>query len=567
MKLATLPKRHTLWVGFVAVLVPLLVLLALQYRWLTRLDETSTLVHKASINNLLESISQNVDYYYRNNAERVLDLPASVFTEDRLDQAAHLFKKKGVEGVKRLFVVSFLNNDGPQYFYPSCSSFEPAGWSPELRAVHVATSPWKILASKRAVLERVRIMVEEKDPDYRILLFPVTDDASRLVGMAGMVLDEQYFQSAVLPKAVKKGLADLALGNAEYEPIVSVKDATGRVVYTNDSLQDPSGRATEAEKPLSFVFTDWKVGLASRHATPAVVARRNFLLNIGLSAVLATVLLGGLLLALRTASREMKLSQMKNEFVSNVSHELRTPLASIRVFAELLRLGRFDGVEKAHEYGAYIDTESRRLTQLINNILDFSSIDSGRKTYQFVRCDVREVVCETLKTFEIRLRQDGFNVIIEGADTPLPPARLDAGAIAQSLSNLLDNAVKYSNGNASAGNKDITVSLRRDGGFVVIAVRDQGVGIPRDEQRKIFDRFHRVSTGLVHDVKGSGLGLSIVRHIVEAHRGKVTVESRPGEGSTFSIHLPVDSPDPQTEASTFTAPAEARERTPEARGT
>ncbi|HKI02921.1 MAG TPA: HAMP domain-containing sensor histidine kinase, partial [Thermoanaerobaculia bacterium] len=225
----------------------------------------------------------------------------------------------------------------------------------------------------------------------------------------------------------------------------------------------------------------------------------------------------------------------------------------------------------------YIDTESRRLTQLINNILDFSSIDSGRKTYQFVRCDVREVVCETLKTFEIRLRQDGFNVIIEGADTPLPPARLDAGAIAQSLSNLLDNAVKYSNGdssngntsagNTSAGNKDITVSLRRDGGFVVIAVRDQGVGIPRDEQRKIFDRFHRVSTGLVHDVKGSGLGLSIVRDIVEAHRGKVTVESRPGEGSTFSIHLPIDSPDPHTEASTFTAPAEARERTPEARGT
>jgi signal transduction histidine kinase len=289
-----------------------------------------------------------------------------------------------------------------------------------------------------------------------------------------------------------------------------------------------------------------------------VVARRNFLLNIGLSAVLATVLLGGLLLALRTASREMRLSQMKNEFVSNVSHELRTPLASIRVFAELLRLGRFDGVEKAHEYGAYIDTESRRLTQLINNILDFSSIDSGRKTYQFVRCDAREVVCETLKTFEIRLRQDGFNVIIEGADTPLPPARLDAGAIAQSLSNLLDNAVKYSN-----GNKDITVSLRRDGGFVVIAVRDQGIGIPRDEQRKIFDRFHRVSTGLVHDVKGSGLGLSIVRHIVEAHRGKVTVESRPGEGSTFSIHLPIESPD----ASPFAVPAEGRERPSEARGT
>src|SRR5215210_1775460 len=353
MKLATLPKRHTLWVGFVAVLVPLLVLLALQYRWLTRLDETSNLVHKAVLNNLLESISQNVDYYYRNSAERVLDLPASVFTQNQLSKAAHLFKKKGVEGVKRLFVVSFLKDDEPQYFQPSCATFQPAVWSPELRAVYVATSPWKLLAHKGGLVERVRVMVEEKDPDYRILLFPITDDASRLVGMAGMVLDEDYFRTTVLPAAVKKGLADLASGTAEFEPIVSVEDATGRLVYTNGALQDPSGRSwrTEAEKPLSFVFTDWKVGLASRHTTPAVVARRNFLLNLGLSAALATVLLGGLLLALRTASREMKLSQMKNEFVSNVSHELRTPLASIRVFAEFLRLGRFEGPEKAREYG------------------------------------------------------------------------------------------------------------------------------------------------------------------------------------------------------------------------
>jgi two-component system, OmpR family, phosphate regulon sensor histidine kinase PhoR len=145
------------------------------------------------------------------------------------------------------------------------------------------------------------------------------------------------------------------------------------------------------------------------------------------------------------------------------------------------------------------------------------------------------VVCETLKTFEVRLRQHGFNILVEGAEVPLPPARIDAGAIAQSLSNLLDNAVKYSN-----GKKDITVSLRRVEDFVVISVTDQGIGIPRDEQQKIFDRFHRVGTGLVHDVKGSGLGLAIVRHIVEAHQGKVTVESRPGEGSTFSMHLPIE---------------------------
>ena len=122
------------------------------------------------------------------------------------------------------------------------------------------------------------------------------------------------------------------------------------------------------------------------------------------------------MLALRIALREMKLSQMKNDFVSNVSHELRTPLASIRVFGEFLRLGRFGGPEKAREYGDYIETESRRLTQLVDNILDFASIESGRKTYRFERCDVREVVAATLKTFEVRLRQDGFRIHLEGAD-------------------------------------------------------------------------------------------------------------------------------------------------------
>ncbi|MFY9823789.1 MAG: HAMP domain-containing sensor histidine kinase [Thermoanaerobaculia bacterium] len=557
MSLPPALRRYTHWIGFTAILIPLLVLLALQYRSLVRLDQASALVHKAVLNNFLEAVSSEVDYFYRNNAERVLSLPASVFSPGRLREAAFHFKKKGVEGVKRLFVVNLQEGDGnPLYFYPSCDSFQPASWSPELRAVYVASSPWRMLAHKGAVVERVRLAAEEKDPDYRILLYPITDDSSKLVGLAGMVLDEDYFRSRVLPMAVDKSLA--AFDSGELAPIVSVKDAKGRIVYTTGALGALRRRAAEVEKPFSLVFTDWTVGLASRHATPAVVARRNFLLNVGLSAALATVLLGGVLLALRTASREMKLSQMKNEFVSNVSHELRTPLASIRVFAELLRLGRAEGPEKSREYGEYIETESRRLSQLINNILDFASIESGRKTYHFERCDVREVVCETLKTFGVRLRQSGFNIVLQGADVPLPPARIDPGAVAQSLSNLLDNAVKYSN-----GKKDVTVALRRDGDWIVVAVTDQGIGIPRDEQRKIFDRFHRVSTGLVHDVKGSGLGLSIVRHIVDAHRGRVTVESRPGEGSTFSIHLPVEVPEPGGLTS-VAAQAEPRERPSEA---
>ena len=216
-----------------------------------------------------------------------------------------------------------------------------------------------------------------------------------------------------------------------------------------------------------------------------------------------------------------------------MSHELRTPLASIRVFGEFLKLGRVKDEAKMREYGEYIESESRRLTQIINNILDFSRIESGQKSYQFLPTDIGETVADTLKMFEVRLRQSGFVIDLEILNSPLPSVEIDADAITQALVNLLDNAVKY-----SGDSKLINVRLARENRFVSISVADGGVGIPDEDRERIFERFHRVSTGLVHDVKGSGLGLAIVKHIVEAHGGKVAVQSEPGRGSTFTVLLP-----------------------------
>jgi signal transduction histidine kinase len=229
----------------------------------------------------------------------------------------------------------------------------------------------------------------------------------------------------------------------------------------------------------------------------------------------------------------MKLSQMKADFVSNVSHELRTPLASIRVFGEFLKLGRIKEPLKVHEYGEYIENESRRLTQLINNILDFSKIESGQKTYQFEEARVEHIVADTLKTFDVILEQNGFTINFRKPEKQLPPVVMDSNAIAQALINLLDNAVKY-----SGNSKEVSVRLGEENGFVTIAVSDRGIGIDREDSGKVFEKFYRVGNCLVHDVKGSGLGLSIVKHIVEAHHGKVTLESEPGNGSTFTIQLP-----------------------------
>jgi signal transduction histidine kinase len=241
---------------------------------------------------------------------------------------------------------------------------------------------------------------------------------------------------------------------------------------------------------------------------------------------------GGIWLTYRNVSREMTLARVKSDFVANVSHELRTPLALIRLYAETLELGRLKDKEKYQEYFRIIREESERLTALINNILDFSRIEAGRKEYEFQETDLGELVHSTLESYRFQIQQNGF-AFEENISGDIPPVKVDREAIARSLLNLVNNALKY-----SRDRKFIGVSLYRSGGSINLEVRDSGIGIPANEQDKIFEKFYRCGDPLVHNVKGSGLGLSLVRHIARAHGGDVTVESAPEKGSKFTIALP-----------------------------
>jgi signal transduction histidine kinase len=203
------------------------------------------------------------------------------------------------------------------------------------------------------------------------------------------------------------------------------------------------------------------------------------------------------------------------------------------LYAETLELGRISTSEKKQQYYRIIRKESERLTSLINNILDFSRIEAGRKEYEFRETDIAELVRNTLDSYRYQIEQQGF-ALEENIQSNLPPLQLDREAIARALVNLINNALKY-----SSEDKFLGVKLYRDNGVVKLEVTDHGIGIGRHDQSKIFEKFYRAGDPLVHNTKGSGLGLSLVRHISEAHGGDIAVESTPGKGSKFTLSLPV----------------------------
>ena len=302
----------------------------------------------------------------------------------------------------------------------------------------------------------------------------------------------------------------------------------------NDVFGSRDGRGFAALEAFPRIFTAWQLGLVEREpAELRELARRNVTLFAFVTSAMIVAIVLGVIITLRGTARELELSQLKSDFVSNVSHELKTPLALIRMFAETLELGRVTNPAKLHEYYSIITRESERLTHLINNVLDFSRIEGGRKTYDLRLEDVADVVLDTLRAFSYELEKQGFTVETDVPDT-LPDTLMDRNAISLAILNLLSNAVKY-----STDDRRIRVACHADDGFIRIAVTDRGIGIERADADQVFDKFYRAPDEHVEATRGSGLGLAIVKHSIEAHGGTVAVESEKGKGSTFTLSLPI----------------------------
>lgn len=260
------------------------------------------------------------------------------------------------------------------------------------------------------------------------------------------------------------------------------------------------------------------------------------LVYVGLTAAALVTLLLAMFMLLRLVRREMALAEMKANFVADVSHELKTPLALIRMFAETLQAGRVPTDEKRQEYYDIIIRETTRLTNLINNILDFAKIDAGKREYQLEPTDVEKVIRGTLAAYQPQLEQSGFETHLS-IEPNLPSIDADGDAISQILVNLISNAIKYSSDEKYLA-IDAIRDTRRGRRGVRISVHDRGIGIKPEDRAQVTEGFFRAGDERVRQQTGTGLGLALVRHIVAAHGGILDVESRLVKGSTFRVFLP-----------------------------
>ncbi|MCK9409967.1 MAG: ATP-binding protein [Bacteriovoracaceae bacterium] len=352
-----------------------------------------------------------------------------------------------------------------------------------------------------------------------VILFAPSIAPSNIIGI--VVHTDRFIQSVV-----GKKLTDIAQNDFL---LTVTKRSDGQTVFSTA----PKSAGIFSHQRKLWIFPDHVVNIRLKGVTIEEAARGRFHRNIILIVILDIVLLAGAWFVYRLIRREMELVALKSDFVSNVSHELRTPLALIRMFTETLEMKRVKTEKKKREYYSIILHETERLTRLINNILNFSRMESKTRRYSFTPIKINDVIASVMTIYSYQLEKLNFTVETM-LEENIPFIQADEEAIAEALHNLIDNAIKY-----SGEEKFIRITSQHTRQHVQISIHDHGIGIAPEHHAKIFEKFYRVSRGLVHTAKGSGLGLAIVQHIVQSHGGTISITSEHGKGSAFVITLPL----------------------------
>jgi signal transduction histidine kinase len=330
------------------------------------------------------------------------------------------------------------------------------------------------------------------------------------------------------------GMAPVLAG---YQDAFKGTESTYRIVnaagdFVAGTSRPPGAPFTVA--PLPEGFPGWKVELYFEGSDVfKKAADRQIAVYVWTGALVILLILIAAGFATRAVGRQIRLNEMKNSFIATVSHELKTPLASMRVLVDTLLEGNVRDETQAREYLRLTAKENERLSRMIDNFLTFSRMERNKKAFTIVNAQPAAIASDAIESVKTKFAAHNCHLALE-IPNDLPEIQADHDAIVTVLVNLLDNACKY-----TTDDKQIALKVFRDHGFVCFAVSDNGIGLARRHLRKIFDRFYQVDSSLARKAEGCGLGLSIVKFIVDAHKGTISVESKPGHGSTFTVRLPV----------------------------
>ncbi|MBI2418132.1 MAG: HAMP domain-containing histidine kinase [Ignavibacteriales bacterium] len=352
----------------------------------------------------------------------------------------------------------------------------------------------------------------------RYILFAfVSESTNKLCGM--LVERDNYIKEVILPRFRSIGGERFSIG--------VIDSLSGKVLFSTKAMGESNFNKTTG----FWILPDMKIGIRLDGVNLEAINQERQTYLVILILMLNLLIIAAVYFVYRSIQKEMALALIKSEFVSNVSHELRTPLSLIGMFAETLESGRVKTEEKKKEYYGIISQETKRLSRIVNKILNFSQIEAGVRKYNFEKHSLNDVAGSVFNSYQFHFQQKDFNASIQLLREDIM-VTMDKEAVTEAVINLLDNGMKY-----SRDTKEISVKTGVRGGNAFIAVTDSGIGISPADKDRIFEKFFRVSEGGTHNVKGTGLGLSIVKHIAEAHGGYIGLESKPGNGSTFTIYL------------------------------
>jgi signal transduction histidine kinase len=312
---------------------------------------------------------------------------------------------------------------------------------------------------------------------------------------------------------------------------LQASDISYQIISKEQSLQQKAEYLLTTRE-LSPLVPFWRVILQPKNpgSISRYVIEQRWIYGIAIALLLSGMILG-IVLVIRDMSRERKLAQLRTDLVSSVTHELKTPLTSIRMFAETMKMGRIRGKTEQQEYLNVIVNETERLTRLVNTVLDFSKIEQGEKQYHFNKINLSNIVERAVGAMKYWLKENEFKIKMD-IDEKIE-LEGDGDALEQAVLNLLSNAIKYSN-----EKKEIYIRLFNLDDSIHLEIKDYGLGIPESKQSRIFDKYYRAHYERYSDKGGSGLGLAVVKHIVESHKGRIELKSKVNEGSKFTIILP-----------------------------